>query len=103
MTVEDLAIADNPDERRYELRVDGEIVGFVEYRSQRGSLVLTHTWIDRERRQRGLATALIKGVFEDAAERAASVVPRCPFVVDYVVRHPESLEQVDERHQRRFR
>ena len=39
-------ITDNPDQHRYEIRVDDELAGFVQYRRREGLIALIHTEID---------------------------------------------------------
>jgi hypothetical protein len=49
-------VADNPSERRFEIRVDGKVAGFSEYRPAGENLIVSHTEIDQGHKVRALAT-----------------------------------------------
>jgi uncharacterized protein len=89
MTPEQDEVRDNPGASRYELLRDGRVVGLIDYRLRDGAISLDHAEIDPPLRGRGLGTVLAAGAIADAAGRGLKVVPRCPFVVAYVRRHPE--------------
>jgi predicted GNAT family acetyltransferase len=95
-------IADNPEEQRYELRLDGAVAGFAQYRLRPGLIAFTHTEIDDALEGRGLAGRLISFALDDARERELAVLPFCPFVNAYVQRHPEYVELVPERYRETF-
>jgi uncharacterized protein len=86
----DVRVEHRPDERRYELFLDGEHAGELVYRD-RGENVLAflHTEVDPAKQQRGLGGQLVGAALDDARERGLRVVPVCPFVDAYVRRHPE--------------
>jgi predicted GNAT family acetyltransferase len=87
-------ITDNPDQHRYEIRVDDELAGFVQYRRREGLLALIHTEIDSRFEGRGLASQLIAGVLDEARAGEVSVLPFCPFVNGYISRHPSYVDLV---------
>jgi uncharacterized protein len=82
-------ITDNLEERRYEARVDGELVGIVEYGRVQGRLVALHTEVPPEFGGRGIASALVKHVLAEARADGVKITPRCPFFVAHFERHPE--------------
>jgi predicted GNAT family acetyltransferase len=84
-----LTVDDNPQASRYELREDGALVGFLDYRLGAGTIALRHTEIDSALRRRGLGTELVAGALADAAKRGLEVIPICPFVVAYLKGHAE--------------
>jgi uncharacterized protein len=92
----EIAVADNPDERRYEIRVEGELAGFAQYRSRPGAITFTHTEIDDRFEGRGLGGKLIAFALDDGRERGLAVIPLCPFVRAYIQRHREYAELVPE-------
>jgi uncharacterized protein len=79
----------NSEASRYELLLDGEPTGFLDYRLGDGTIALTHAEVEASKRGLGFGRALAAGAIADAAERGLKVIPRCPFVVAYVARHPE--------------
>jgi uncharacterized protein len=82
-------IADAPDRDRYELSVDGQTVGFTEYRTRPGLIAFLHTEIDERVEGRGLGDTLIRFALEDARKRDLAVLPFCPFVKAFIERHRE--------------
>lgn len=97
-----IEIVDNRDEDRYELRIGGELAGIVQYRSRDDRIGLIHTEIDRDFEGQGLASRLIRHTLDDARARGLSVLPYCPFVKDYIRRHPDYLALVPETKRRSF-
>lgn len=83
-----------PDRSRYELVIDGEVVGIADYRERDGALVFPHTEIDHEHRGQGLGDVLVEGALADVRARGQKVVPACWFVREYVARHPELADFV---------
>ena len=84
-----VTIEHRPDERRYELLVDGEPAGELVYRDRGGGvLAFLHTEVDPDVRLRGLGSALVVAALDDARARGLRVVPLCPLVDAYVRRHP---------------
>lgn len=91
-----IAVVDNPDESRYEIRVDDELAGFSQYRPRPQALAFIHTEVDDRFEGQGLAGRLISFALDDARERGLAVLPFCPFVKGYIERHPEYLDLVPE-------
>ena len=86
-------IRDNPTLSRFELETGGVMV-FMNYRLVGGVMSLDHTETPAAARGRGMASQLVEGVLEIARARGLKVVPRCPFVSAYLVRHPEFSDLV---------
>lgn len=93
-----VAVTDAPQRSRYEISIDGQLVGFADYRRRPGRLVLPHTEIDEEHRGGGLAARLVRTVLDAARAEELRVTPLCPYVADYIRRHPEYADLVDERY-----
>jgi len=85
--VTDVQVQDNPGQHRFDLIVDGAVGGFAAYRVRDGLVVITHSEIDRRFRGRGLGGQLASGTLDLLRERAARVVPACPFFAEYVAEH----------------
>ena len=73
---------------RYELDADG-ITAVAYYRLADGVMTLNHTEVSPEAQGRGIASRLVHAVLEEARWLGYKVVPRCPFVGQYITRHPE--------------
>lgn len=89
-----ITVADNPAEQRYEVRADGELAGFAQYRAGRDQIAFTHTEVDDRFAGQGLASRLIAFALGDARERGLAVLPFCPFVRAYIQRHAEYVDLV---------
>jgi uncharacterized protein len=96
MTIAEIKVTDNAGGKRYEIRSDGELAGFVTYRLHPGLIELVHTEIDEEFEGRGLGSQLISFALNDARERELAVLPFCPFVNDYMKRHRQYVDLVPE-------
>ena len=90
----DEAVFDVPEQSRYELRLDGELVGLCHYAPRRGRLVFPHVEVRPEFEGRGLATRLVRAAVLDVRSRGARVEPRCPFVVAFLRANPEFADVV---------
>lgn len=96
------AVRDNPDEKRYEIEVDGSVAGFAQYRVRPGLLAFIHTEIDDAYEGQGLGGRLVAFALDDARARGLAVLPFCPFVNGYIQKHPEYAELVPETHREAF-
>ena len=52
-------------------------------------MTFTHTEVPAQLRGRGLGSQMMRAVLQDVRQQGLKVVPRCPFVADYIRRHPE--------------
>jgi predicted GNAT family acetyltransferase len=92
-----VVLRDNPDELRYELLVDGEVVGELRYRLRPDAVALIHTEVPEAFEGRGYGGQLVGGALADLRGRGLKIVPICPFVRAYLQRHPEYGDLVVER------
>jgi predicted GNAT family acetyltransferase len=84
-----LEMADNPGDDRYEVRLDGQVVGRADYRLDGQRVVIAHTYIHPAHRGQGLGAQMVQYALNDIRRRGLDLVPACPFVSDYVAQHPE--------------
>ena len=89
-----LVLTDVEAAQRYEASIDGDLAGVIEYVVKHGRLALVHTEVLPAYEGRGVASELIRFAIEDARRRGLLVIPTCPFVRDYVERHPETHDIV---------
>ena len=80
---------------RYELTLDGEVVGFAQFRTSPGRIVFTHTVVEPEHEGHGFGSRLAKFVLDDAVARGDRIVPLCPFIAAYLREHPGYEASVD--------
>ena len=79
---------DNTARSRYELEVDGA-VAFIDHVGEGDAVAFMHTEVPEAMAGKGIGSKLVRGALDDARSRGLKVVPRCPFVREYVERHPE--------------
>jgi predicted GNAT family acetyltransferase len=76
--------------RRYVLDLDGEVIGFTEYRTAGdGVTIFPHTVTRVEWRDRGVAAHVVRFALDDVREQGKRVVPTCWFVAGFIRDHPE--------------
>ena len=79
----------NPEASRYEILLDGQLVGIADYRDRGDSIVFPHTEIDRSMRGRNLGAQLVQGALDDVRGSGKRVVPSCWYVAQFIDEHPE--------------
>lgn len=74
---------------RFELLVDGQEAGQVDYQVRDNTIVLTHTEVDPAQRGSGLGGELIRGALNlIRAETDYRVVASCTFAAAWIDRNP---------------
>jgi uncharacterized protein len=99
---ERIEVADAPERERYELSLDGEVVGFSAYRARPGLIAFVHTEVDERLQGHGLADRLIRFALEDARARGLAVLPFCPFVKAFIERNRQFEVLVPDAHREQF-
>jgi uncharacterized protein len=90
-------VRDNSAAHRYELLLDGELVGDLLYRTRDDVVTLIHTEVVPRLEGRGLGEQLVAGALADIHERGLQIVPLCPFVAAYIRHHREYDDLVKSR------
>src|SRR4030095_11195373 len=78
-----------PDRSRYELVMDGTVVGIADYRRDGDTWVFPHTEITPARGGRGVGAELVQGALDDVRRAGGQVVPRCWYVAEFLDTHPD--------------
>jgi uncharacterized protein len=73
---------------RFEIRVDDQVAVLI-FHVRSSTLSLIHTDVPPGLRGRGLAEALARTALTYARNQGWTVKPYCPFVAEYIRRHPE--------------
>lgn len=86
--------------KRYELLVDGEQAGYIDYEHRNGDagdeVVLVHTELDPATKGSGLGTELVRGALNLVrAETDARVVAQCGFVARFIDGNAEYQDLLD--------
>jgi predicted GNAT family acetyltransferase len=85
----DAEVVHVPEASRYELRLDGRLIGLAAYRRRNGRIAFTHTEVDESCEGRGFGSMLAAAALDDARRQGLEVAPLCPFIAYYIDRHPE--------------
>ena len=91
MTIE---VTDAPEAKRFEARVDGKLAGYIQYQARPEALVLVHTEVLDEFEGKGVGSVLVRRVLDDIRNSGGKIIPTCPFVAEYIRRHPEYIDVV---------
>jgi predicted GNAT family acetyltransferase len=97
-----MTVTDNRERNRYELREDDQLVGYSEYHFYGDEVAFLHTEIDERFSGRGLGGEVVRAALDDVRSRGLRVLPYCPFVREWIGRHPEYLDLVPETHRAMF-
>jgi uncharacterized protein len=82
-------ITDAPERGRFEAHLDGELAGVLEYVVKYGRIALVHSEVRPRYEGRGVGSALVGFALDDARRGGLRVIAICPYVQDYLTRHPE--------------
>ena len=79
---------------RYEARLaeDGPLAALVSYECSATWIALLHTEVQEGFEGQGISSQLVAWVIEDARTRGLAVIPRCPFVIRWLERHPDQQD-----------
>ena len=89
-------VRDNADEKRFEAWIDGELCGIAEYRLRPGAIVFTHTEVLVE--GKGVGGELARQALDAVrADGELKVVPLCPFIKEWIGKHPDYEDLVREQ------
>jgi uncharacterized protein len=89
-----LHLVDAVDLERYEARLgdDPELAALLDYRRMDGAIALIHTEVVADYEGQGVGSRFARAVFADIRERGLKVIPKCPFIVRWLERHPEQQD-----------
>ncbi len=89
-----LDFADIESRQRYEARVGpgGPLAAIVSYERSATWVALLHTEVQEGFEGQGLSSQLVAWVIGDARARGLAVIPRCPFVIRWLERHPDQQD-----------
>ena len=94
MTELELDVRDNPQRSRYEALVGTDVAGFAAYRDSAGVRVFTHTQVDDDYEGHGVGSRLARAALDDVRTKGMQIVARCPFIAEWVQRHPDYQDLV---------
>ncbi len=101
MAGDSIELTNNEATQQYEARIDGALAR-LQYERGGDRIVFVHTEVPAALEGQGIASMLARTALEDARARRLTVVPLCPFLSDYIRRHPEYLSLVAPTHRARL-
>ncbi|MEO7589248.1 MAG: GNAT family N-acetyltransferase [Arachnia sp.] len=79
----------NDDDNRYELHLDGQRIGFIDWVRDGHVVELTHTEVDPAQGGNGYAAALADFALADIRDAGLNVKPTCSYVARHIEKNPE--------------
>lgn len=76
----EIQVTDNPESSRYEVRVDGALAGFADYRDTDAVRAFIHTEVDPAFGGRGVGSKLIDEALRATIAQGKRFQPLCSFV-----------------------
>ena len=81
--------------RRYRLMLDGEEVGYGEYDPVAPtSVLIKHTEVLPQHEGKGFGSHLVRAMLDDVRGQGKTVIPICPYTMNYIRKHREYLDMV---------
>lgn len=84
----DVVVANNEAEQRFEVKVAGQIA-VAEYKRSGTNIIFTHTEVPPAFEGHGVASKIAHTALDHARAEKLTVVPLCPFIASYIRRHTE--------------
>ena len=88
MSYENIPLAVNEQDQRFEVSVDGK-KGFINFERSGNTLNLIHTEVDPDLEGEGVASALVKKTLTYIDENGLKMIPTCGYIRKYLQKHPE--------------
>jgi len=83
-TTDDFSVVENPDQHRFELIRNGELVGFAQYHQRDREVVVPHVETVRHYRGQGYGARLVDGVLEILRADGRTITPLCSFAAGHI-------------------
>jgi predicted GNAT family acetyltransferase len=88
MSYEELKLQVSATVHRLELAI-GASTAFIEYKLSGNNLFLIHTEVPHELEGKGVGGAIVQKALQYAKDSGYKIVPLCPFVQAYLLKHKE--------------
>jgi hypothetical protein len=96
METKDIELVHNEAAQRFEAHIGGQ-TAFLTYRRFPDRFVLVHTEVPPALEDQGIAGKLVAAALDFARAAHLRVIPLCPYVSDFISKHPEYLDLVSEK------
>ncbi|MFD8417616.1 GNAT family N-acetyltransferase [Streptomyces sp. NPDC059650] len=101
-TMDQNRVVDATDRSRFEIFDGDDLAGFAEYQRTESQIAFTHTQIDPRFQGQGLAGVLARAALDSAKAEGLAVLPFCPFIRQWISRHPEYVDLVPQSRREKF-
>ena len=91
-----MTVTDNRKKSRYEATIDGAVAGMALYERTAKHITFTHTEVGDAHEGEGVGSALARFALDDAAANNLMIRPHCPFIREWIKRHPDYQHLVSE-------
>jgi uncharacterized protein len=98
----DVVVTNNTAARRYEVHVGDALAGLTTYLLHDNRVVFTHAEVYPRWEGRGVGSALARAALDDVIASGKLITPQCPFIIDFIRRHPSYVAHVDPGHRPEF-
>lgn len=90
------SVTRNDDKHRYEVEVDGELAGFIEFTDNSAGTVrdMPHTRVFDGHEGQGLAGQMAQAALEDVRASGMLMIPTCPYLQGYLRKHSDQMDLV---------
>lgn len=96
-------ISDVPQVGQFVATIEGKRAGYIDYSLTARGMLIRHTEVDGAYEGQGVGGALSRFALDSARERGIEVIPICPFVAGWIMRHPEYSDLVIEAMRGQFK
>ncbi|HUI74809.1 MAG TPA: GNAT family N-acetyltransferase [Candidatus Acidoferrum sp.] len=96
-----LKVVHNGAENRFEIALGNELA-LLTYRRRPDCIVYNHTEVPRAFEGRGIAGKLTRAGLDYARSQNLHVVPTCPYIADFIRKHPEYQDLLAPEDLRRY-
>ncbi|WP_235736730.1 GNAT family N-acetyltransferase [Nocardioides alcanivorans] len=97
MAVAEISVVDAAEQGRFEVHVDGALVGFTEYSDRDGIRTFPHTEVDEAYAGQGLAKRVIRDGLDATRAAGLQVRPVCPAVAGFIKKNPDYADLVPDQ------
>jgi predicted GNAT family acetyltransferase len=95
VTAPEFQLVNDAGARRYRLMVDNEEVGYSDYDPVAPtSILIKHTEVLPQYEGKGFGSQLVRLMLDDIRRQGRTVIPICPYAMNYIRKHREYLDIV---------
>ena len=88
-------LINDTDARRYRLMLEDEEIGYSEYDPiAPASILIKHTEVLTRHEGKGFGSQLVRGMLDDIRAQGKTVIPICPYTLNFIRRHREYWDVV---------